>query len=197
MDKIIEEDNLIEQLIRPRTELEQLLLKEPRFRKGLKWGQPRYGHPEGQVFRHVREVLDNIEKLDLDKTAFRQMRLAAIAHDTFKFEENKSFPRDWSKHHGLLAKEFMEAWIADQAVLDIIELHDEPYYAWRLSHVYKKPEKGMLYFERLLNRLGDKLELFYLFFKCDTQTGDKIQAPLEWFEEKINEKFHWNLNEGT
>ena len=29
------------------------------------------------------------------------------------------------------------------------------------------------------------LQLYYLFFKCDTQTGDKTQAPLKWFEREV------------
>jgi hypothetical protein len=38
--------------------------------------------------------------------------------------------------------------------------------------------------EELLRRVGGFIQLYYLFFKCDTQTGDKNQASLKWFEQK-------------
>jgi hypothetical protein len=30
--------------------------------------------------------------------------------------------------------------------------------------------------------MGPDIQLYYQFFKCDTQTGDKTQAPLRFFE---------------
>ncbi|MBN8527534.1 MAG: hypothetical protein J0M02_19550, partial [Planctomycetes bacterium] len=39
--------------------------------------------------------------------------------------------------------------------------------------------------ESLLERMNYCLQLYYLFFKCDTQSGDKTQAPLKWFEKTI------------
>jgi len=33
--------------------------------------------------------------------------------------------------------------------------------------------------------MEDCMQLFYLFFKCDTLTGDKTLAPLTWFEEHV------------
>ena len=39
--------------------------------------------------------------------------------------------------------------------------------------------------QKLLKTLDDRLQLYYLFFKCDTATGDKNQAPLKWFEQAI------------
>lgn len=48
-------------LIKPETELERELLHTPEFQVGMCWGEPRFGHPEGKVGLHVREVLDNID----------------------------------------------------------------------------------------------------------------------------------------
>jgi hypothetical protein len=36
-----------------------------------------------------------------------------------------------------------------------------------------------------LEKMENSLQLFYLFFKCDTLTGDKTLAPLTWFEEHV------------
>lgn len=175
----------IEEQIQPETELEKRILIQPKFRKGLMWGKPRYGHPEGEVVLHVREVLENIDKLNIDAHSRRKLRLVAIVHDTFKFEENKDVPRDWSKHHSVLARQFMEHFCKEEDVLDIIELHDEAYYAWRMMKLYNKEEEGKARLKNLLDKLEDNLLLYYFFFKCDTQTGDKIQAPLKWFEEEV------------
>ncbi len=175
----------IEELVKPETELETQILNNPEIRKGLMWGKPRYGHPEGEVVLHVREVLNNIEALSLDAQSRRKLRLITIVHDTFKYAESKTYPRDWSKHHSMLARHFMAAYTEEQDVLDIIELHDEAYYAWRLLKLYGKEDAGTAKLNNLLKRLGDNLMLYYYFFKCDTQTGDKIQAPLRWFEEEV------------
>ena len=50
----------IEELIKAETALELQLINEPEFRKGLIWGTPRFGHPEGTIVLHINEVLNNI-----------------------------------------------------------------------------------------------------------------------------------------
>lgn len=183
----IDDDAELPELLRPETPLEERLLEQPEFVHGLMWGQPRFGHPEGKVALHIREVFDNIDRLHLPTSLRLQLRLIALVHDTFKYQEAKTYPRDWSNHHGVLARRFLENFTQDNAVLTIVELHDEAYYAWRTIHLYKKTAKGEARLHRLLLRLGDNLPLFYLFFLCDTRTGDKNLAPLRWFEQAIPE----------
>ena len=179
-------DAWIETLLQPENELEVTLLKDQEFRVGLLWGKPRFGHPEGKVVYHIREVLDNIDRLQLPTQERQQLRLIAFVHDTFKYLEDKtSHPRDWTKHHAIYARKHMEKYTDAAAVLDIIELHDEAYYSWRLTYLYNKPELGKQRLNNLLERLKDNLQLYYLFFKCDTCTGDKNPAPLKWFESTV------------
>lgn len=181
MKRLFDEPNALENLLRPETPLERHLLTTAEFRHGLLWGEPRFGHPEGKVVLHVREVLDNIDLIpNLPARQREQLRLVAIAHDTFKYAEDRSRPRDWQKHHGILARRYMESHTGDRAVLDIIETHDDAYYAWLAERHGHGPEGKTL--DALLARMGYCLQLYYLFFKCDTQTGDKTQAPLTWFE---------------
>jgi hypothetical protein len=85
----------------------------------------------------------------------------------------------------MIARRYMEQFTADTSILDIVELHDEAFYAWRCIFVYQLPQKGQARLQRLLGRLGSNLQLYYLFFKCDTETGDKMQAPLRWFETTV------------
>jgi len=184
MKRLFDQPNALEDLLRPETPLERLLLKTDEFRHGLLWGEPRFGHPEGKVALHVREVLNNINLIpNLFPQQREQLRLVAFAHDTFKFTEDRSRPRDWQKHHGVLARRFMEAHTSDRAVLDVIETHDDAYYVWLAEKHGHGPEGKTL--DALLTRLDYCLQLYYLFFKCDTQTGDKTQAPLKWFERVV------------
>jgi hypothetical protein len=187
MTEILAKKDIINQLIQPENVLEQLILQDKTFQEGVMWGKPRRGHPEGKVLYHIREVLDNVEKVVEDDLMRQRLRLITILHDTFKFQEDTSFPRDWNKHHALIARNFAEHFINDAPILDIIELHDEAYYCWRLENQYFRPEIAKKRVQNLLNRIGQKnMQLYYLFFKCDTQTGDKTQDPVKWFEKTFN-----------
>ncbi len=175
----------LEAVLQPETDLERKLLAEPAFFRGLFWGVPRYGHPEGEIYKHIREVLDNIDRLDLSADLRAQLRLIAYVHDTFKYKEDKTFPRDWSRHHGVYARRFLEDFLDDPLLLNIVELHDEAYYAWRTKYLFHRLDEGEARLQRMLESVGRQRQLFYLFFKCDTLTGDKNPAPLKWFENTI------------
>jgi HD domain len=174
------------QLLQPETDLERRLISQPAMLEGLAWGEPRYGHPEGKVVYHVVDVFNNIRRLSppLSTEAYHKMRLIALLHDSFKYVESKQIPRDWTKHHGILARQFAENFIQDKTILDIIELHDEAYYCWRLAVLDDEVEQATARFQWLQKRCADNFQLFYAFFRCDTATGDKTQAPVKWFEKK-------------
>lgn len=183
MKRLLDKPGSLENLLQPETVLERKLLSTAEFRHGLLWGEPRFGHPEGKVALHVREVLDNIDLIPrLPDEQREQLRLIAFAHDTFKFAEDRTRPRDWKKHHGHLARRFMTSYTSDQVVLDVIETHDDAYYAWLAVRHEPLPGEQGKSLDSLLARMGYCMQMYYLFFKCDTQTGDKTQAPLKWFE---------------
>jgi hypothetical protein len=171
--------------LHPENDLEFELLNQPKFIKGLEWGVPRFGHPEGKVLLHVKEVLENIDQLQLAEKDRSQLRIISFAHDTFKYLEEKGNPRDWSKHHGAIARRFMEKFIDEEDTLDIIELHDEAYHVWCLQHYHKQPDAALRRLDDLMERIDGKIQVYYNFFKVDTRTGDKNQAPLEWFEKNF------------
>ena len=177
-------DKAIEYLV-PENELEFQFLQNPDFQKGLFWGMPRYGHPEGKVVYHIREVLDNIDKLPISALQRRQLRIVTFVHDTFKYREHRGTPRDWTKHHAVLAKLFLENYIDDQLLLDLTEFHDDAYYVWRTKFQLQDKQLAATRLEELYKRFDKNMQLYYLFFKCDTCTGDKNPAPLKWFEETI------------
>lgn len=173
-------------LLQPETDLERRLILQPAMLEGLQWGEPRYGHPEGKVVYHIVDIFENIRRLSpaLNAETYQQMRLIALLHDSFKYTESKTFPRDWTQHHGILARQFAENFIDDICVLDVIELHDEAYYCWRLAVLDDEIDQSNARFRWLIKRCGYCFQLFYTFFRCDTATGDKTQAPVKWFEKK-------------
>ena len=172
----------LEAAIRPETALEEHLLRQPAIVEGMHWGKPRHGHPEGAVWRHVVEVLANVDRLaDLTPTDRRDLRLVTLVHDTFKYVEDRSEPRDWSRHHGVLAREFVERYTSKPRVLLLTEWHDEAYYCWRLFALRGRRNRARQRMDRLMALFGEELPFFYRFFVCDTLTGDKTPAPLAWF----------------
>ena len=101
----------IPKILCPETDLERRILTMPEILQGLMWGEPRYGHPEGKVVFHVREIYFNIDNLTPAPTSEDRIKLRTIAllHDTFKFREDRSTPRDYTKYHAVLARQFAEA----------------------------------------------------------------------------------------
>ncbi len=171
-------------LLQPENELEATFLEDPEFQRGLLWGVPRYGHPEGAIWRHILEVNANIDRLPISANWRRQLRIISWVHDTFKHLEDRSSPRDWTKHHGVFARKFLANYLQDEQLLALVELHDEAYYIWRLQSVQRPNHETATRRLQLLRAAvrNDYWQLYYLFYKCDTVTGDKNQAPMKWFE---------------
>lgn len=168
------------------SDLEVAIMEDEAWQEGLFFGKPRYGHPEGKIIKHIYEVLENVENLQnrLTTQEYHDLRLITLIHDTFKHKVDTSMPAVGTNHHAYIARKFAEKYIAQPRILDIIELHDEAYHAWRELVCKQNPEKSETRLQNLLTRLGDNLQLFYKFFVCDTQTGDKNQNSLRWFEQK-------------
>ena len=175
----------IEGYLKPETDLERKLLQDKAWRKGVLWGKPRRGHPEGRVLYHIREVLDNVDKLGVKGKLREQLRFITLVHDTFKYKETYGWPRDWSGHHAHIARKFSENYIEEADVLKVIQWHDEAYYCWKRRFKQFNPKASEERLTELLLTIGKDLQLYYLFFKCDTQTGDKTQEPVAWFESTI------------
>lgn len=176
----------LHEVVKPETALEAYLLERPEVILGMAWGTPRFGHPEGAVWRHVMEVLANIEKLrDLAEADRRDLRIVALVHDTFKYAENKVEPRDWTQHHGILARRFISQFIDTRRVVDLVEWHDEAYYCWRLDALHHRPNRSRQRLDRLIAHFGDEMDFYYRFFVCDTKTGDKNMAPLQWLDREL------------
>lgn len=183
-----EQKRLIEELIAPETALEKKLISREEYINGLFWGKPRYGHPEGNVIYHIREVLDNVDRIpNLDSGSRELLRIVTLVHDIFKYkehEERKTQGRMPDNHHAHFAAEFIKEFTNNEALISIIRLHDEAYYCWKLLR-FDRLDDYEVKLSNLMDQVQDYIQLYYLFFKCDTQTGDKTQEPLLWFEKEI------------
>ncbi|MEM9929399.1 MAG: hypothetical protein AAF840_06255 [Bacteroidota bacterium] len=175
----------LKQVLQPETPLEASFLEDAEFCRGLQWGVPRYGHPEGTIMAHILEVNENIDRLPISQETRSKLRIVSWVHDTFKHIEDRSSPRDYTKHHSVYARKFLERFIDDELLLNVVETHDDAYYAWRLKFLYNRPQDAAQRIQSVRQSVGNYWQLFYLFFKCDTSTGDKNPAPLIWFEETM------------
>ena len=164
------------------SDLEARICADPEWQAGAEWGVPRPGHPEGQVKFHVADVLANVDRYARTPAERQKLRLVALVHDTFKHRVDPDRPRAGENHHGKIARRFVERYVDDDTVLEIIELHDEAYSAWRTGARRGRWREAEERARRLLDRLGPhRTALYVTFFRCDNETGTKRPDPWEWF----------------
>jgi HD domain-containing protein len=139
------------------TDLEQQICADPTWQQGAMWGEPRPGHSEGKVIYHIAEVLANVDRLARTDEERSALRLIALIHDNFKYRVDTTKPRVGNNHHAMLARQFAERYLDDPDILDIIELHDEAFNAWRLGTSKDRWNEAEVRANRLIARLGSSL----------------------------------------
>ena len=169
-------------MIATETELEERIVRDPRWVAGASWGMPRPGHPEGEVALHIVEVLGNLDRQRLPACDRVKLRLVALVHDTFKREVDRTSPRTGDNHHAVIARRFVERFTSDLDVLEVTELHDDAYNAWSAGNRSGDWTSAMARAHRLIERLGPRLSLYLSFYRADNATGDKLTTPFQWFE---------------
>jgi RimJ/RimL family protein N-acetyltransferase len=167
-------------VVRPETDLERAICADPAWRAGVAWGEPRSGHPEGTVIAHVADVLANVERIALDPADRARLRLAAIVHDAFKGDVDRSRPKTGENHHAMRARRFAERYVDDADLLDVIELHDEAYLAWRRGVRNGEWPAAEGRARALLDRLGGRYPLYDRFYRADNETDGKTDEHRHW-----------------
>ncbi len=167
-------------VIRPETALERAICADPAWRAGVAWGEPRPGHPEGAVIEHVADVLANVERVALDPADRARLRLAAIVHDAFKADVDRSRPKAGENHHAMRGRRFAERYLDDADLLDVIELHDDAYLAWRRGSRDGDWPEAERRVRALLERIGDRYGLYARFYQADNETGGKTDEHRHW-----------------
>ena len=169
----------------PETELERRVAAEPELLEGLAWGEPRAGHPEGAVGKHVGHLLAAIEQSGETGERRELLRFMALVHDSFKYQVRERLPRAGENHHAMRARRFAERFTDDERLLSAIQFHDRPYALWRkLQRRGKLDERG---FNRMLRCVTDH-DLFLRFIELDGSTEGKRPEPIEWFREELAER---------
>jgi len=161
-------------------DLEKKICADLEWRRGLSYGKPRPGHPEGEVGKHICHVLENVRRLYSYHPIEAKLRLIAIIHDNFKYKVDRTKPKTNENHHGMIARRFAEKYITDTDVLDVIELHDEAYLSYKKGERKGKWHKAEKRIQPMIDRLGENIGLYMAFFKCDNSTGDKTSDSYDW-----------------
>jgi hypothetical protein len=181
------------------TDVERAIAAEPDWQEGIEWGSVRLGHPEGAVKFHIADVLANVDREATSEeergaalarthssrigTDRRRLRLAALVHDSFKYRAPEGSARVGSDaHHGSLAAEFLESFVDDDELVEVVRWHDEAFAAWLGLVKRGDRRRAERRAHELVKRLGPALPLFQRFFRADNATKGKSPECVEWFE---------------
>ncbi|MBI5066542.1 hypothetical protein HZA97_10020 [Candidatus Woesearchaeota archaeon] len=163
---------------------ERKIARDTEWVEGIFWGEPREGHPEGIVAAHVKEVLDNIDKLGVDKKIREDLRIIALIHDAFKYKVDESKKRIGENHHGTIARRFAEKYVTNPEILNVVSLHDEAYHAWIKGKRHDDWRQAEIDAQKLIKCIKN-IKLYLLFYDCDNNTGDKTRESYVWFKELV------------
>jgi hypothetical protein len=165
------------------TDLERRIAAEPEWQEGIEWGEARRGHPEGAVKHHIADVLENVEREAASPDERRRLRLAALVHDTFKYQAAEGSARVGSDdHHGSHAARFLERFVDDEELTAVVRWHDEAFAAWLGTVKRGDAQRAEARARTLVDRLGSALPLDLRFFRADNATAGKSPRAVEWFE---------------
>ncbi len=169
----------------PQGELERAVSEDPEILAGLAWGEPRSGHPEGNVAAHVQELLQRIDEWGDGGGRRSELRFLALVHDSFKYLVDESRPKTGENHHAMRARRFAERFTDDDDILVTIELHDRPYAIWR--RMKRKGKLDERAWQEMMSRITDR-ELFLRFIELDGSTEGKNPEPIDWFRGELRRR---------
>ena len=169
----------------PENELEHQLADDPVIQRGLGWGEPRSGHPEGSVEAHVAELLQRIEEWGESEPRRSELRFLAIVHDALKYRVRSWLPKVGENHHAMRARRLAERYTSDERLLAALELHDRPYAIWRRTRRGSARERRAL--DELVRRIAD-FPLFMRFVELDGSTEGKNPAPIDWLRDELRSR---------
>ena len=176
----------------PESDLERELAGDPEICKGLAWGQPRKGHPEGSVGTHVGHLLDALDEEGEEPERRRLLRAIALVHDSMKYRVQEWRPKVRGNHHASRARRAAARYTDDERILAVVEHHDRPYNLWR-----KMQRTGRLDEQRFAWMLAEvpDVPLFLRFVELDGSTEGKNPEPIRWFRAELGRR--GLIQEGT
>lgn len=155
------------------------VLKDPRYLKAIEWGEPRDGHPEGNISAHIDAlrlsiglVRDMLSDHDLIK-----LLIVAHLHDTFKGEAVPKVPIIDPRSHASIAAQYAQSVGLDSDLCGMIQNHDVP------VAIFRGLKPGKDYSGRLRELFSSVKDpsLLLAFVTIDGLTEGKSPEPLNWF----------------
>ncbi len=155
------------------------VLNDDRYQTNLAWGRARPGHPEGTIGAHIEEISHNLDALapKLSKDEYLKLALLVHTHDTFKGESQGSVAIRDPRSHASIARAYLQQYVHDEDLLNMVQLHDEPFALWR--QVKSKGSYNRNRFDDLLKTIND-WDVFVAFQLIDGCTAGKSRDPLRW-----------------
>lgn len=166
------------------------ILVDPRYKEGLTYGQPRPGHEEGTVAKHIEELERTLDKLDdlVTSEEYWKLKVLIHVHDALKLEGKRRTGHQVSLNHpdshASLACAFLKEFTEDEDLLNIVLYHDEGH---ALLQKYEKT--GRMDSRRLIQRVLTikDIDLYLIFTIIDGYTESKLKdrSP-RWFVDQVN-----------
>jgi hypothetical protein len=171
------------------------IVRDPRYLKNIEYGEPRPGHPEGQVKAHIADLEANLERLrerGISEDEYWKLKFMIHVHDTFKAEAAPDVRILDPRSHASLAREYAGQFTQDTDLLNMIQFHDENFALWNQFNRSGAYEAGR--FQKLLDTIQN-WDLFLMFVIIDGSTAGKERSKLEWFINEVRKHKNTRVDE--
>ena len=173
----------------------EAVISDDRYIRNIEYGEPRSGHPEGQVKYHIVELDEKLEILrakGISDGQYWKLKFIIHVHDTFKAEATPNSPIESLNSHSSLARKFAAEFTDDDDILNMIQFHDVNYSLWKQFEATGSYNKER--FDKLLATIKD-WEVFLMFIVLDGTTSGKDPLPTSWFVKMVNQKIKTAVDE--
>jgi len=176
------------------TDLEKKILQDEELIRGLEYGNPRPGHPEGPVKFHIQEILNMIDQREYSQRERNILRFLTIVHDSFKYQVDRTRPKVGENHHGWYARKFAEKYVGEfgddaELILEILQWHDEAYLIKKhMENHADEMDKWNARLDVFLVRPIKDWLFFLEFMYHDGNTGGKESGSAYWIHDILLER---------
>jgi hypothetical protein len=177
-------------------EIIEKIIHDPRYQKGIEYGEPRSGHPEGKVKYHIADLEENLEKLashhGISEEQYWKLKFLIHVHDTFKADAIPDVPIISPNSHASLARKFASEFIEDDDLLNMLQFHDVNFALWK--QFAATGAYDVQRFENLLDTIQD-WNLFLMFIIIDGSTLGKDPHKIRWFIGEVGKHKNTRVDE--
>ncbi len=178
----------VEKDIRPRNDIERMIIESEIFKEAIQYGKPRKNHPEGSVKTHIINICKCIDQ-EWPQSAYT-LRQVALAHDLGKsrIKRNGSEPdgyeelkKQYIAPHALESYKIAQGFGLDERILELVKYHDSGYI------FFKAEQRGFFEkdkFDKMFQ--GVDTENMVRFAYCDS--CDREKHTSYWLENKLLER---------